>query len=164
MVLFGIGILLSVVWLWAGWYYVSVYVGQGNIFQFLPAELGQFLIGFLTPLGVLWLLISQSATRRRMARLERQVGELASRLPDEPAAAHREPHFGRADAPAGEPEDAPEDAEEMAARANAPQVTPADRAERDWESQETAAAPKPAPRPPAASAGPKGGGSGSAKR
>ncbi len=81
MILLAFGLVLSVAWLWAGWYYVSVYLGQDNLFYLLPAELGLFLVGFLAPLGILWLLISQSFTRRRLARLERQVSEFANLPP-----------------------------------------------------------------------------------
>ncbi|MGP1256632.1 MAG: hypothetical protein ACTS10_19590 [Kiloniellales bacterium] len=89
MFLLALGLLLTVAWLWAGWYYVSVYFGQENIFYLLPAELGLFLIGFLAPLGIFWLLVSQSFTRRRLARLERQVGELIA----QPAPMRQEPSF-----------------------------------------------------------------------
>ena len=89
MVLLALGLLLTVAWLWAGWYYVAVYFGQENIFYLLPAELGVFLIGFLAPLGILWLLVSQSFTRRRLARLERQMGELIA----QPDPVRQEPSF-----------------------------------------------------------------------
>lgn len=135
MILFAVGLLISIAWLWAGWYYVSVYIGQDNIFHFLPAELGQFLLGFLAPLGILWLLISQSATRRRLARVERQIGELASR-PDTPAAAApSEPHFDTPSAKFGQAGAAQTDAA-APEQEGAPKATPPERASQDWKEQD----------------------------
>ena len=78
MFLLALGLVLTVAWLWVGWYYVTVYFGQENIFYLLPAELGLFLLGFFAPLGLLWLMVAQSSIRRRLIRLERQVTALAS--------------------------------------------------------------------------------------
>ncbi|WP_119165113.1 hypothetical protein [Algihabitans albus] len=82
MFLLALGLVLTVAWLWVGWYYVAVYFGQENIFYLLPAELGLFLLGFFAPLGLFWLMVSQSSLRRRLIRLERQIAALTM-PPDE---------------------------------------------------------------------------------
>ena len=110
MFLLALGLVLTVAWLWAGWYYLTVYFGQENIFYLLPAELGLFLVGFFAPLGVFWLMVAQSSVRRRLIRLERQIAALAAGpeelLPSEPGL--EEPTFGEAgDGGRGDPGEAP---------------------------------------------------------
>ncbi|MEX0922683.1 MAG: hypothetical protein WDZ84_07895 [Rhodovibrionaceae bacterium] len=64
-----LGVVLSLLWCWAGWYYLEMAIGFDNLLLFLPHEIGQFAIGFFTPLFLLWILIALLHLLRRVARL-----------------------------------------------------------------------------------------------
>ncbi|MEX2408275.1 MAG: hypothetical protein WD489_04120, partial [Rhodovibrionaceae bacterium] len=63
-----LGVVLSLLWCWAGWYYLEMAIGFDNLLLFLPHEIGQFAIGFFTPLFLLWILIALLHLLRRVAR------------------------------------------------------------------------------------------------
>jgi hypothetical protein len=139
MVLLALGLLLTAAWLWVGWYYVAVYIGESNLFYLLPAELGQFLLGFLAPLGILWLLISQAATRRRLRRLEKTLNAWAER-----------PEPGPGPAPAPAPSAAPGSSGSGGGARSEPSLAPSTQAEAKPTAGASSAAPAPVPTPTSA--------------
>lgn len=82
-----LGVVLSLLWCWAGWYYLEMAIGFDNLMLFLPHEIGQFAVGFFTPLFLLWILIALLHLLRRVGRLN----EPAPASGNDPAP--REPQF-----------------------------------------------------------------------
>ena len=64
-----LGAILSLLWCWAGWYYLEEAIGFENLLLFLPHEIGQFMVGFFTPLFLLWILIVLLVLMRRVGRI-----------------------------------------------------------------------------------------------
>lgn len=64
-----LGAVLSLLWCWAGWYYLEEAIGFANLLLFLPHEIGQFMVGFFTPLFLLWILIVLFVLMRRVGRI-----------------------------------------------------------------------------------------------
>ena len=85
MLVIALGVVLSLLWCWAGWYYLEQAIGFDNLMLFLPHEIGQFAIGFFTPLFLLWILIVLVTLVRRVGRLAEATGSPPSgggRKPD----------------------------------------------------------------------------------
>lgn len=88
MLVIAIGVVLSLLWFWAGWYYLNETIGFSNLLLLLPHEVGQFLVGFFTPLFLLWILIALVYLGRRIGRLGSAPQAATPR-----AAAPKEPEF-----------------------------------------------------------------------
>jgi hypothetical protein len=74
MLVIALGVVLSLLWCWAGWYYLEQSIGFENLMLFLPHEIGQFAVGFFTPLFLLWILIVLVTLVRRVGRLAEGTG------------------------------------------------------------------------------------------
>ena len=72
-VVIGLALILSGLWFYAGYYYLDLAVGFENLSYFLPHELGQLAVTFLTPLFLLWLLVGQMAQTRELRRLRHKM-------------------------------------------------------------------------------------------
>ncbi|MGF1611888.1 MAG: hypothetical protein ACFCUQ_20985, partial [Kiloniellales bacterium] len=78
MLLALIGLLLTVIWLLGGVWYVAEEIGFENLLFLLPSELGQMAIGFLLPLVLLWLVLGYLHIGNRLRRLEETLWEIAA--------------------------------------------------------------------------------------
>lgn len=78
MLLALIGLLLTVIWLFGGVWYVAEAIGFENLLFLLPSELGQMATGFLLPLVLLWLVLGYLHIGNRLRRLEETLWEIGA--------------------------------------------------------------------------------------
>jgi hypothetical protein len=78
MLLALVGLLLTVIWLLGGIWYVAEAIGFENLLFLLPGELGQFATGFLLPLVLLWLVLGYLHIGQRLRQLEEALWEMVS--------------------------------------------------------------------------------------
>lgn len=86
MLVIAIGLVASLLWCLAGWYYLERSIGFQNLMLLLPHEIGIFLLGFFGPLLLLWLviLLGRHLKKVRQLKAAQPVPAAGSATPKEP--------------------------------------------------------------------------------